>query len=64
MLQLISLIPNEEGFQPRADKLIDGPLYLFPVRAVIAQHDFIDGQAAVHLEIKDGFGLFEGKETV
>ena len=46
MLQLISLIPNEEGFQPRADKLIDGPLYLFPIGAVIAQHDFIDGQAA------------------
>ena len=44
--------PDQEGLQPCADKLIDGPLYLFPVGAVIAQHDLIDGQAAIHLENK------------
>lgn len=62
--QFISLVLDQERFQSRADKLIDGPLYLFPVCAVIAQHDFIDSQAAVHLKIKYGFGLFEGEKTV
>ena len=39
-------------------------LNLFPVITVIAEHQSVDGKAAIHLKIKNRFCLFKGQEAV
>ena len=60
----IPLIMNQKAFQPGPDKGINNLLYLFPITAMVAEHQLIDSQAAVHLEIKYGFRFLKSKNTV
>ena len=60
----VPLIVDQKGFQTGPDKTVYGLLNLFPVGAVVAEHNLIDSQAAVHLEIEDGLGLLECEKTV
>lgn len=64
IFSFISLIMNQKAFQSGPDKGINDPLDLFPITAVVAEHQFIDSQAAVHLEIEDSLRLFKGEEAV
>ena len=64
MNHVIPLIINQKMLQPGFNKGVNRFLYFLPVCAVIADHKLVDRQAAVHLEIKDCFGFFEGKDTV
>ncbi len=41
-------------------KAIDGLLDFFPVSAMVFKHHLVDGQTAIDLKIKNGFGLFIG----
>ena len=59
-----SLIMNQKTFQPGFDKFVDYCLNLFPVITVIAEHQSVDGKAAIHLKIKNRFCLFKGQEAV
>ena len=55
---------NQETLQPCFDKSVNRFLYFLPVAAVIAGHEFINCQAAVHLKVEDGFRLFKRKDAV
>ena len=55
---------DQKALQAGPDKSVDGFLDFFPVIAMIADHKPVDGQAAVHLEIEDGFRLFKSKDAV
>lgn len=55
---------NQKALQPRLDKGVDRPLYFLPVAAVIAGHQFIDGQTAVHLKMEDGLRFLERENAV
>jgi hypothetical protein len=55
---------NQKTFQPGFDKSVDYCLNLFPVITVIAEHQSVDGKAAIHLKIKNRFCLFKGQEAV
>ncbi len=61
---LFSLVMNQETLQPCLDKGVNRFLYFLPVAAVIAGHEFINCQAAVHLKVEDGFRLFKRKDAV
>ncbi len=43
---------NQKTFQSGFDKFVNGCLDLFPVITVIAEHQSVDGKAAIHLKIK------------
>ena len=58
------LIMNQKTFQSGFDKFVDYCLNLFPVITVIAEHQSVDGKAAIHLKIKNRFCLFKGQEAV
>jgi hypothetical protein len=55
---------DQKTFQPGFDKFVDYCLNLFPVITVIAEHQSVDGKAAIHLKIKNRFCLFKGQEAV
>ena len=54
---------NQKALQSGPDKSVDGFLDFFPVIAMIADHKLVDCQAAVHLEIEDGFRFLKGKNA-
>ena len=58
------LIMNQKTFQSGFDKFVNCCLNLFPVITVIAQHQSVDGKAAIHLKIKNRFCLLKGQEAV
>lgn len=55
---------NQKALQPGFYKSVNCFLDFLPVAAVVAGHQFIDGQAAVHLEVKDSLCLFKCKDAV
>lgn len=51
-------------FKPSFNKLINVLLYLSPVGTLAFKYHTVDSEAAVHLEIENGFCLFKDQETV
>ncbi|MFR7831321.1 MAG: DUF3786 domain-containing protein [Blautia wexlerae] len=58
------LIMDQKTFQSGFDKFVNCCLNLFPVITVIAEHQSVDGKAAIHLKIKNRFCLLKGQEAV
>ena len=58
------LIPNQIGLQAGPDKAVDDPLDFPPIGTFVAEHDLVDGEAAVHLKVKNSLGLLKGQEAV
>lgn len=62
--QILTFISDQKTFQTGFYEIVDRLLNTSPVPAVVFNHSLIDGQAAVHLKIKDRLSLFIGEQAV